>query len=145
MSIVKSLVAILVAISVVPIALPGAEASHCGPVIVFGRIAQAQGQNAGANAGGLGCAALAESSPDVREITPGSPNLQVRFIGSFAGANTLTGTLSGLGVDTGITLTKTGSAYDSAYVAIDPLATGDVTATVNAPTGTFSVVFHKSA
>ena len=146
MSIVKSLVAILLAISMVPLAVPGADASHCGPVVVFGRVAQVQGQNVGANAGGVGCTALGEASPDVREITPGSPNLQVRFIGSFAGVDTLSGTLSGLGVDTGITLVKAGSVYDSGYVAIDPLATGDVTATVETPDGrSFSIVFHKSA
>jgi len=141
----KPAIAILIAIAIVPFALPEAEANHCGPVVIFGRVAQAAGQNAGANAGGVPCAALGESGPDVREITPGSPNLQVRFIGSFPGVTTLTGTISGLGVEQAITLTAAGTVFDSGYVAIDPLATGDVTATVTAPSGTFTVTFHKSA
>lgn len=143
---IRGLVALVVASLAVTAFAPAAEANHCGPIIIFGRAAQAPtGHHLGANAGGVGCIALGEEAPDVREITPGSPNLHVRFIGSFGGVASLSGHITGLGLDQPITLLAGSGVYESAYLPIDPLATGDVTASVSTPNGLVTVTFHKSA
>ncbi|MGH7320128.1 MAG: hypothetical protein ACRELA_10965 [Candidatus Rokuibacteriota bacterium] len=142
---IKPVSALLMSALLVAGLAPTAVSDHCGPIIIFGRVTQQAGQNAGVNAGGVGCTAAGENSPSVKEITPLSPNLQVRFIGSFPGVTTLSGSIAGLGLSQAITLTRVGSAYDGALLPIDPLATGTVTATVATPTGTFTSTFTKSA
>lgn len=140
----------VVALSLVPL---GASADHCGDnIYVFSRT-RVQTPAGGVNnpsvtSEAIGCTVLGDVDGDGHEeetrwIYPAANSISVRYLVDFgAGVTTLTGTVSGLGANQSITLTRTALtggtafAYDSASVAIDPSQTGTLTVTVTLPDAT---------
>lgn len=130
-------VALLVgALVVVPtlLAAPATANSCTSQTVIFSRNSNAP---VSVNANALVCLAkntAGLTDPDTAFINPGSDRVQVRYTANV-GEEYLLANVEGLGLDQTIvlayTLTTTGSwVYDSTSLAIDPAATGTITATV---------------
>lgn len=132
---------------VAAIAPLSAQAEHCGSqVVIFSGITGAPKVNSGAAA----CTADPnhDTPYDGRIINPGSNEITVRYLPTCALGETIDASLSGLGLNTTVTLTctqtTTGIAYNSGAIALDNSQVGCITATVNDPDaeGTNTTTFH---
>lgn len=153
-TIVRSLAAVALAAGLM--ATPGAaHADHCETDIYVFSYAQTtvddptgeprSVRNPTVTSNAIGCADP-DAHADTNWIYPGSNTISVRYLldegGDFP---TLSGTVSGLGVDKVITLTRGRGTigellggrflYDSELVAIDPSASGELVVTVERPIG----------
>lgn len=120
-----------------PLALSPASAGHCNPnpasIVIFS-------SPVGVNTNALVCVAAPGETDaaglDTRNINPGSTGVSVRYLVGCALGDSLTVTVEGLGAsgtfDAPCVATTTGAVvFQTATIPIDPLALGDITATID--------------
>lgn len=132
---------------VAAIAPVAAQADHCNSnVVIFSGITGAPKVNSGAAA----CIAdpVHDTPYDGRIVNPGSNEISVRYIIGCTVGDEMDATISGLGLNQPVLLTcsttTTGTAFNSANIALDPSQVGCITATANDPDaeGTNTTTFH---